>query len=480
METRIEDVFDRWANEQREIGRGDNVVIGVSGGPDSLCLLFLLYQYSKRVGFNVIAVHFNHKIRGEKSDEDEAFVKEVCDYLRIKCIIARADIPALAKKTGLSVEETGRIMRYKAFAKAAASVNGVIAVAHHQDDNAETVLMNLIRGSNLKGLTGMHEYGELEGCRVIRPLIKGTHAQIMEFLDANQLRYMDDETNQDVTYARNRIRHNVMPELNLINVKAAEHIADVAEELAQVEEFLGTLTEEAYTSVVSEKESEVIVNTYKLLQLDPLIQRRVLYLAIGRAQGTVKDISRVHVEELLGLCRKQTGKQIDLPGELVAVKNYYDISIRPDVEAEEVQEVIAEIPLDMEELFQQTKVIPVSDDMTISLLVTQVNDENRDVFLEKNEYTKAFDYDTISGNLVLGRKASGDVISLKEGRKTLKKFFTDEKIPQDLRKEIPVLKDEKNVLWIIGYRMAEDHKITKDTKLALLVKISGGIDEYEN
>ena len=111
METRIEEVFDRWANEQREIGRGDNVVIGVSGGPDSLCLLFLLYQYSKRVGFNVIAVHFNHKIRGAASDEDEAFVKEVCDYLRIKCIIARADIPALAKKTGLSVEETGRIMR---------------------------------------------------------------------------------------------------------------------------------------------------------------------------------------------------------------------------------------------------------------------------------------------------------------------------------------------------------------------------------
>ena len=109
METRIEEVFDRCANEQREIGRGDNVVIGVSGGPDSLCLLFLLYQYSKRVGFNVIAVHFNHKIRGAASDEDEAFVKEVCDYLRIKCIIARADIPALAKKTGLSVEETGRI-----------------------------------------------------------------------------------------------------------------------------------------------------------------------------------------------------------------------------------------------------------------------------------------------------------------------------------------------------------------------------------
>lgn len=480
METRIEDVFDQWANEQKEIGRGDNVVIGFSGGPDSLCLLFLLYQYSRRVGFNVIAVHFNHKIRGAASDEDEAFVKQVCDYLRIKCIIARADIPALAKENGLSVEETGRIMRYRAFAKAARSVNGVIAVAHHQDDNAETILMNLIRGTNLKGLTGMHEYGELEGCRVIRPLIKGTHAQIMAFLDANQMRYMDDESNQDVTYARNRIRHNVMPELNLINVKAAEHIAEAAEELAQVEEFLSNLTEESYMSVASEEGNEVIVNTYKLHQLDPLIQRRVLYLAIGRAQGSTKDISRVHVDELQALCQKQTGKQINLPGELIAVKNYYDISIRPEVEEEEIPEIIAELPLDMEELFQQTKIIPISDDMTISLLITQVNDENRDVFLEKNEYTKAFDYDTISGNLILGRKASGDVISLKEGRKTLKKFFIDEKIPQDQRKEIPVLKDERNVLWVVGYRMAEDHKITKDTKLALLVKISGGIDEYEN
>ena len=481
METRIEEIFDRWANEQKVIGRGDNVIIGVSGGPDSLCLLFLMYQYSKRVGFSVSAVHFNHKVRGAKADEDEAFVKEVCDYLKIKCIIARADIPALAKKSGLSVEETGRIMRYKAFAKAAQAVGGVIAVAHHMDDNVETVLLNLARGSSVKGLTGMQEVGELEGCTVIRPLIKGTHAQIMEFLDSNQLRYMEDETNLDLSYARNRIRHNVIPELKEVNPKASEHIAQAAEELAKVEEFLSGLTEDAYSSVVSERDNELIINTYKLLQLDPVIQGRVAYQAIGKALGTLKDVSKVHVDDLLALCRKQTGRQIDLPGELIAVKNYYDISIRPDTEEDdEPAEALLEIPLDFEELYQNTKQIRLSDGTIISLLIAQVTDENRSVFLQKNEYTKAFDYDTISGNLVLGRKASGDVICLKDGSKKLKKFFIDEKIPKDQRNDILVIKDEKNVLWILGYRIGEDHKITEETKLALLIGLSGGSDGDEN
>ena len=480
METRIEEIFDRWANEQKVIGRGDNVIIGVSGGPDSLCLLFLMYQYSKRVGFSVSAVHFNHKIRGEKADEDEAFVKEVCDYLKIKCIIARADIPALAKKSGLSVEETGRIMRYKAFAKAAQAVGGVIAVAHHMDDNAETILLNLARGSSVKGLTGIQEVGELEGCTVIRPLIKGTHAQIMEFLDSNELRYMEDETNLDLSYARNRIRHNIIPELEQVNQKAVEHIAATAEELAKVEDYLSRLTEDAYNSVVSERNNETVINTYKLLQLDPVIQGRLAYLAIGKALGTLRDVSKVHVDDLLALCKKQTGKQIDLPGDLVAVKNYYDISIRPDAEEYEPPETILEIPLDLEELYQNTKQIRLADGSVLSLLIAQVTDENRSVFLQKNEYTKAFDYDTISGNLTLGRKASGDVICLKEGRKKLKKFFIDEKIPQEMRNDILMIKDEKDVLWIVGYRIGENHKITDDTKLALLIGLSGGSDGNEN
>lgn len=476
METRIEEIFDEWANRQTQINRGDNVVIGVSGGPDSLCLLFLMYQYSRRVGFNVIAVHFNHKLRGERADEDEAFVKQLCDYLKIKCVIARADIRALAEKSGMSIEETGRIMRYKAFAKAAKASNGIIAVAHHQDDNVETILLNLIRGSNIKGITGMTEVGEMEGCMLIRPLLKGTHADVLEFLDVNEIRYMEDETNQDITYSRNRIREMVVPQLREINSQASAHIAQTATELLKIEELLDKLTAEAFNDVISRKNNEMILNTYKLSQYDDVIQQRLAYSALCKAIGDSKDIARVHVEDLLGLCQKQTGKQIDLPGGYVAIKNYYDISIKEDIgeEIEEDDYSAMDIPLDMDEIYQNTKTIVLEDGSAMSILVTQVTDDNRAVFLENNEYTKAFDYEAIKGSLRLGKRASGDCIYLKGGKKTLKKFFVDEKIPQDKRDEILILRDEESVLWVIGYRMGENYKITKDSKLALLVRLSGG------
>jgi len=478
VETRIEEIFDEWTNRQTQISRGDNVIIGVSGGPDSLCLLFLMYKYSKRAGFNIMAVHFNHKLRGEKADEDEVFVKQLCDYLKIKCIIARADIRALSAKSGMSIEETGRLMRYKAFAKTAKSVNGIIAVAHHMDDNAETVLLNLVRGSNVKGITGMTEVSEVEGCTVIRPLLNGTHAEIMEFLDNNEIRFMEDETNEDITYARNRIRQLVIPQLKEVNSKASEHIIGTANELLKIESLLEKLTDEAYSEVVSKKGNEIIVNTYKLFQYEEVIQQRILYEALGRAIGNYKDISRVHVEDLMALCQKQTGKQIDLPGGFVAVKNYYDISIfeeqDEEMAVEEDEEEGFEISLDVDKLFQNTNTIALPDGSAMSILVAQVTDENRAVFLEKNEYTKAFDYDTIKGNLRLGKKAQGDYIYLKEGKKLLKKFFVDEKIPQDKRDEILILKDEESVLWIVGYRIGENFKVTDDTKLALLVRLSGG------
>ena len=471
---RVEEAFEQWAAKQEFIKEGGTVILGVSGGADSVCLLYLMNEYAQREGFKCIAVHFNHMIRGERADLDEAYVKALCAQMNVRCMVAKANIPELSERAGISEEETGRILRYKAFAKAAKTMNGIIAVAHHRDDNAETILMNLSRGSNMKGLTGMKPVAELEGCIVVRPLLSCSHEEIIEFLKEEGIDFMEDETNQDYAYARNRIRGVVLPELKKVNSKATEHIVRAAEEFEKIEAYLTLKTEEAFAEVVSEEEGNVLIRVEKLMKLEEVIQNRVLYSAIGKATGELKDISQVHVEELADLCTKQSGRKIDLPYDCVAVKQYDYVIIQPEEEEDEEGDTFVELDISEENLYEKINETVLEDGTTITMLLINVDDENRNVLMEKNEYTKAFDYDKIKRTVILGKKTSGDVIFLKEGSKSLKKFFIDEKIPAEDRKDILVLKDEKSVLWVVGYRIGENFKITENTRRALLVKISGG------
>ncbi|MCQ2530738.1 MAG: tRNA lysidine(34) synthetase TilS [Lachnospiraceae bacterium] len=470
---RVEEAFEQWAAEQNFIAEGGTVIVGVSGGADSVCLLYLMKEYAQEKGFKCIAVHFNHMIRGERAELDEAFVKTLCAQMDVRCMVAKANVPELAERAGLSEEETGRVLRYKAFAKAAKSVSGIIAVAHHKDDNAETILMNLVRGSNVKGLTGMQPVAEFEGCLVVRPLLSCSHEEIVEFLKEKDIDFVEDETNQDLAYSRNRVRGIVLPELKKVNSKATEHIVLAAEDFGKIEAYLAQKTEEAFADVVSEEEGEVLIHAEKLLGLEEVIQSRVLYSAIGKATGELKDISRVHVEELFDLCSKQSGRKIDLPYDCNAVKQYEYVIIRSgEAEEESFEEV--ELDISEENLYENIYETELEDGTVVTLLLVPVDEGNRKVLTQKNEYTKAFDYDTIKGNIILGKRASGDVISLKDGSKSLKKFFIDEKIPAEDRKNVLVLKDEESVLWVVGYRIGENFKITENTKRALLVKISGG------
>lgn len=474
---RVEEAFEQWASEQTLIEEGSTVVIGVSGGADSVCLLYLMNEYSQQENFKCIAVHFNHMIRGERADLDELYVKTLCTQMGVKCMVAKANVPELAARAGLSEEETGRILRYKAFAKAAKAVSGVIAVAHHKDDNAETILMNLVRGSNIKGISGMKSMVDFEGCVIARPLLNCTHEEIMEFLNERGMDFMEDESNYDYAYTRNRIRGVILPELKKVNPKATEHIVQAAEELEKIEAYLAVKTEEVFDDVVSEEDGEILINVEQLMALNEVFQSRVLYAAIGKAAGELKDISKAHVDELLDLCNKQSGKRIDLPYDLNAVKQYEYVIIRSNAADEGVNDIAIELDISEESLFETSCESRLEDGTVITLLLLPVNDENRRALTQKNEYTKAFDYDTIKGTIILGKKASGDVIALKEGSKSLKKFFIDEKIPAEDRKDILVLKDEERVLWVVGYRIGENFKITENTKRALLVKISGG--KYE-
>ncbi|MBO5503279.1 MAG: tRNA lysidine(34) synthetase TilS, partial [Lachnospiraceae bacterium] len=226
-------------------GPGDRVVAAVSGGADSVCMLLLLDRIRSEIGFSMRALHVHHGIRGESADEDARFVSQLCERLGVRCDVIRVDVPAIAKAGGTGIEETAREERYRVLREAcqaweredagARAGRYCIAVAHHMEDQAETVLFRMARGSGLTGVAGMRPAAPLPGdpeILVIRPLLQFTRAEIEEIVTEAGTGWREDETNSDVSYARNRIRSGILPELAQINEAAVRHICALAEESA--------------------------------------------------------------------------------------------------------------------------------------------------------------------------------------------------------------------------------------------------------
>lgn len=452
------------------INRGEKIVVGVSGGADSVCLLFLLCGYRKQAGNDLLAVHINHMIRGEEADRDEAFVKELCGRLNVPLISKRINVPLFSKENGLSEEEAGRTVRYQAFFEAAGDSPSKIAVAHNREDNAETVLLNLARGAGLRGASGMRPVTQHQGYTVIRPLLEISRTEIEGWLKEEGTTWCEDSTNEGEAYSRNTIRHKVLPELERINSRAASHICGTASQLSEIEEYLEKETEKAFEEAASFRDGEVLLFREQLLALDPVIQKRVIYRAIVHAAGRKKDISSGNVEAVRNLLFLQSGRSADLPCGLFALRRYEEIVLSAAKEAEKKEPVVFR----KEDAGETEKTVSLPDGSRLIFRKIAVNNGNRAELMEKNIYTKAFDYDKILGVIKVGEKVPGDVIELKTGRKTLKKLFIDEKIPADQRNKIPVLRDEKSVIWAVGSRISERHKITENTKTALTVEIDKG------
>ncbi len=479
MERPLEERFEEFVEKHELINYGDNIVVGVSGGADSICLLYLLRKYSEKVMFSLTAVHVHHMLRKEEADADAAFVQTMCREMEVRCLVARCDVRGLSKASGMSLEEAGRVARYRSFAKVAETMQpSKVAVAHNFNDSVETILLNMIRGTDLKGFTGMKEIAVINDQVIIRPLLEFTKDEIKEFLEMRKIPYREDLSNSETEFTRNKIRNQIVPILNNINPRAQIHIANLAKAVEKVEQYTELMAQDYFNKAVSFGEEKVAISLGKIEGADPFIKSKIVYNAIIAVTGQTKDISRVHVEQVVELIEKQTGKQVSLPYGFVAKKDYYDLVIERDYEAEpiEIEPEVIVIPHTDISWKEQSK--EGFGGVVITYNLVLVTDENRNQLMAKNNFTKTFDYDKIIGDVTLGARASGDVIVLKEGTKTLKKFFIDEKIPKVCRDDVLVLKDEESVLWIVGFRMGENYKITEDTKMALQVKISGGKNDW--
>lgn len=479
------------------ISPGDRIIVGVSGGRDSVCLLFLLNKLSKEWGFSLFAVHVNHMLRGEESERDKAFVKDLCKVLDVPCMAVNTDVQAMAKAQGMSVEEAGRTARYKAFNSAARKLSrqsgtsySKVALAHHRDDNVETILLNLARGTGINGLKGMMPVSEQGDLTVIRPLLAVGRSDLEKYVKDNKLVFVDDSSNFSEDYARNKIRLNVIPELQKVNSRASEHISEIAGTLSQVRDYMDGQISRAMNRIVDRRDDSIAIDIRLLSDEDDAIRTGIIHRSIGELAGTMKDITRIHVRDVISLADKQTGRRIELPYGLVASKSYDNIiirrekaklnrSTRKDYDEQPVHMTMgSHINISLKEIEEEGgKTFIMADGGTLSFRIIEVNDENRADLTEKNLYNKVFDCDTIKGSLILGRPMPDDEIKFAGGTKSLKKYFTDEKIPWEIRNQLLVLKDLNSTLWVLGYRIGEPYKVTERTTRGLEVMITGGKDE---
>ncbi len=455
-------------NTYHMLQAGDTVAAGISGGADSVCLLFVLCNIRKYLPFRLIAVHVNHLIR-EEAGEDAAYVERLCREWGCPYRYVEEDVEGYARDNHMSVEEAGRFLRYQAFARVlreADAPDGKIAVAHNQNDNAETVLFHLFRGSGLAGLAGIRPVRD----NVIRPLLGIPRCEIEAFLRENQIACRIDRTNYDDTYTRNRIRHHLLAcgEREICE-RAVSHIYDASVVISEADAYIGRCTEQALQRCAVVRETEIVLEQAAFVREDPVIQKRLLLLAMQRLSGG-RDIGAVHVRLFRELFLRPGNGRIDLPHGMTALREYGNVRLLRDG-GRTVSETAERAAWEQALQIPGEICLPGGLCVACSLLPYQ----KRQIIPQKT-YTKWFDYDKIVKSLVLRTRRTGDWLLTRTdgGRKTLKAYMIDEKIPRALREQIPVVADGGHIMWVVGYRISDYYKVDEQTKTVLQIKVTGG------
>lgn len=423
------------------------IVVGLSGGADSVALLHVLWAMKEDFQWDITAVHIHHGLRGEDADEDAAFAAAFSETLGIPCVVRQFDVKAEAKRRKLGEEETGRLLRYEVFREIAGE-KGFIAVAHHQKDQAETLIMRLCRGTGLTGLVGM---APVRG-NICRPLLFCSRAEIETYCRENHLEWREDASNLEEKYTRNKLRLKVLPVLEEINPKAVEHIAETAEILALEEDFLEQQAKICYESVKLPG-AEVALDRQKLAALHPAMRKRVLRKAMGEFLSA--DVSQVQIEALEDLLKKETGKSRDFLNGICA-ENRYDALVL-SAKKEKTEGYCYALPL-------ETRIFIPETGMSVTCWTS-------DTYENTTDDTKVFDMENITGEFSCRTRKKGDFIALKKGRKKIKDLFIDEKVPRNERETLPLIAMGEEVLWAVGLRVSEKYQPNENTEKYLYVKI---------
>ena len=467
----LERKVQAFVEKHHMLSPGDRVIAGISGGADSVCLLFVLLQLSKELAFKVHVVHVNHGIRAE-AGEDAAYVQTLCRQYDLPFTLVEADVRTRADREKRSEEETGRLVRYEAFEKVCAQVGGTkIAVAHNANDQAETMLFHLFRGSGLTGLCGIRPVRE----QIIRPLLCVERGEIEDFLQQKGMSYCIDKTNEEDTYTRNRIRHHILPYAReWVSEGAISHMTNTAQLLQETEDFVKQVTQVAYdkcvTSVGRETDQGLQLQIPEALTYPPLIRKYLILSVLEECIPARKDVTARHVNAVVSFLENPGNRCLSLPGGFVARREYDRLIVERDPVGQELPGQAWTIdPADTGEIG-----IP-----GLGALEFQVFDRKFLEDIPQNQYTKWFDYDKIKESLTLRTRKEGDYLTIDRGlsRKSLQDYMVNEKIPRQVRDQVWLLADGQHILWVIGYRISQAYKVSEETKRILQVQLRGGHED---
>ncbi len=446
--------------EYNLIQEHDNIVVGVSGGPDSMALLYVLLEIRDVINFNIHIAHVNHGVRGEDAKSDQLFVEKIASKLNLPYYTINVNMIEYGKEKGISSEEAGRELRYGFFREILYNLGGgKIAVAHNMNDQAETLIMRFLRGTGIDGLKGMDFITK----DIIRPILGIDRKEIEAFIEKNNIETVLDKTNLESVYSRNKVRLELLP---YIEENFNPNIINTLWRMSRISSldssFLEEFSERRYNIIVKNKDKHsIILDGDKLLQEHKSIQQRIIRYSILKINDSLQGITETQISSVINLfLNSDTGKKIHLSNNIIVRISYGDLIIEKAMKKEVKK-------------YHFSLKSPGSND--IDEIGYSFNIEIFSMYdgftINKGTNIKYFDFDMVKGNLSVRNRLDGDrlVPFGMRGTKKLKDYFIDEKVPKEIRDKVPLVVDDENILWVVGYRINDLYKITKKTKTILAI-----------
>jgi len=457
--------------EHHLVSGQQKLLVAVSGGPDSVCLLHILFGLRDELGIELHVAHLDHQLRGAESEADARYVADLACRLSIPASIERRDVMAYHARQRISLEEAAREVRYAFLAQVAKSIGADrVAVGHTVDDHIETILMHLIRGTGTRGLRGLQSsavwQSSGDSLTVIRPLLTVTREETVGYCNRHQLTPRVDVSNLSLSLLRNRIRHELLPRLQSYNPRVVEALLRVgniaADDLAFIDKEIARL----WGRIVQQRDKTIILDKAGLLELPSALKRHLLRASIEKLLGNLKDIEMRHVEKIMDVLTKPAGKKLSLPGGLV-----FSIEYDRYLLGAESSELCPFSVLETEFLLKlpgETSLPGWNVEATILPPEAMKDDASG--------YKAYFDLDETGDKIVVRGRRPGDrfqPLGMSQPKK-LGEFMVDAKIPCAWRRRIPIVCSPQHILWVVGWRIDDRVKVTEDTKQVLRLEFKQG------
>lgn len=456
------------------LSAGEKVLVSVSGGPDSICLLNLLYNLQPRLGCELAVFHLNHKLR-KAAAQEQIFVQKVCKRLGLPCFTKGFAIRKYAEKNNLNIEAAASQIRYQLLSSLAKKLScQKIALGHTADDQAETVLMKLIRGSGITGLGGIFPVKQAEESgqsKIIRPLIEISHQEVLAYLKSQHLSYCLDISNLDQRYFRNRVRLQLLPQLEKYNPRIRKSLVQISFFCQKLEEYFQQETLKIFPALAKCLPGKIIIDFNKLLCYNYVTQTYIIKKALGLLKPK-SEINFAHISSILNLT--QSGKQIQLPDNLIVQRLYDKLVLNYE------KKKSLKIPTAGLKIPGVTFIPELNLKITVTIRKSKIFNKS---LIQRDKRKIFLDQDKIKSPLFIRLRKKGDRFSPfgGHGSRKLKDFFINEKIPRPERERIPLLIGNDKIIWVIGYRRAATAPVTENTKNILAIKAkSNETQTYES